>query len=103
MRCGIILTVLITLCSTPALAHAHHHYYTHHHYRHYDGSSNSRPYAWCGWYMRQVKGVADASYNLARNWAHWGSNAGGPREGAVVVWPHHVGLIVGQQNGLWIV
>src|SRR5215471_20933889 len=45
-----------------------------------------RPHAWCGWYMRGLMGVADANYNLAANWAHWGRSAGGPVVGAVVVW-----------------
>jgi hypothetical protein len=42
-------------------------------------------------------------YNLARAWAHYGSSAGGPHVGAIVVWPHHVGKIVGHENGKWIV
>lgn len=53
-----------------------------------------RPRAWCGWQMRQELGVADISYNLARNWAHYGTDAGGPHVGALIVWPHHVGRIV---------
>ena len=62
-----------------------------------------RPAAWCGWEMRQLVGSDPGpSYNLARNWAHWG-HAGPPGIGAVVVWPHHVGKIVGQQNGQWVV
>ena len=43
------------------------------------------------------------SYNLARSWAHYGSDAGGPSVGAIVVWRHHVGKIVGRENGQWIV
>lgn len=62
-----------------------------------------RPGAWCGWWMRLQKG-GGPEYNLARNWAHRGSNAGGPKVGAVVVWPHHVGIITGKApNGMWIV
>lgn len=61
-----------------------------------------RPRAWCGWYMRRLLGVSDPSYNLARNWAHWG-RSGAPGVGAVVVWAHHVGKIVGQENGRWII
>ena len=64
---------------------------------------SARPRAWCGWYMRQVLGVADASYNLARNWAHYGRSAFGPHIGAIVVWPHHVGLITGGSPGAWVV
>jgi hypothetical protein len=62
-----------------------------------------RPRAWCGWEMRQlVGGDPGPEYNLARNWAHWG-HAGPAGIGAVVVWPHHVGKIVGQQNGEWVI
>jgi hypothetical protein len=60
--------------------------------------------AWCGWYMRsQVGSDPGPNYNLARSWIHYGSNAGGPTVGAIVVWRHHVGKIVGQENGQWIV
>lgn len=64
-------------------------------------SRDGRPRAWCGWYMRQVKG-GDPSLNLARNWASWG-HATGPSVGAVVVWPHHVGYIVSVGRSGWIV
>lgn len=65
--------------------------------------ASARPRAWCGWEMRQLVGSDPGpSYNLARNWAHWG-RGGLPGIGAVVVWPHHVGKIVGQQNGVWVI
>ena len=110
-----------------------HHYYTHHYEHHryarryghagryaaqpgrgdaeasyaprriaYRGGGGGRPRAWCGWYMRRLLGVSDPSYNLARNWAHWG-RSGAPGVGAVVVWAHHVGKIVGQENGQWVI
>jgi|SRR5215472_13954368 len=94
MRKYLILTLTLLL-TTPSLARSLHH---HHHSR-----GGGRPYAWCGWYMRQVMGVADSSYNLARNWAHFGRMAGGPHIGAIVVWVHHVGKIVGGGPGNWIV
>jgi hypothetical protein len=63
-----------------------------------------RPAAWCGWYMRsQVGADPGPQYNLARSWAHYGSNAGGPSVGTIVVWSHHVGKIVGRENGQWII
>jgi hypothetical protein len=68
----------------------------------YRGGFGGRPAAWCGWYMRKLLGVADPSYNLARNWAHWG-HGGAPGVGAVVVWPHHVGKIVGREGGQWVI
>ena len=67
------------------------------------GRDGDRPAAWCGWEMRRlVSGDPGPAYNLARNWAHWGQ-PGPAGIGAVVVWPHHVGKIVGQQNGLWVI
>lgn len=60
-----------------------------------------RPGKWCGWWMRTQFGGAE--YNLARNWAKRGV-ATVASVGAVVVWPHHVGYIVGRaSNGQWIV
>jgi hypothetical protein len=67
------------------------------------GRGNGRPAAWCGWEMRRlVDGDPGPSFNLARNWAHWG-RSGPAGVGAVVVWPHHVGKIVGQDNGMWVI
>jgi hypothetical protein len=68
------------------------------------GSFNAgpRPGRWCGWWMRTQLG-GGPEYNLARNWRNYGSPTT-PRVGAVVVWPHHVGIITGQApNGQWIV
>ncbi len=71
--------------------------------RTYRGGLGGRPSAWCGWEMRQlVGGDPGPQFNLARNWAHWG-RAGAPGVGAVVVWPHHVGKIVGQEDGKWVI
>jgi len=58
-----------------------------------------RPHAWCGWWLRQQLGIADRNLNRAIMWARWGRPAGGPHVGAIVVWPHHVGRIVGPCNG----
>lgn len=56
----------------------------------------SRPRAWCGWYMRQLRGVSDASYNLARNWTHYGHSTFA-HVGAIAVWSHHVGEVASGQ------
>jgi hypothetical protein len=62
-----------------------------------------RPRAWCGWEMRQLVGNDPGpEFNLARNWAHWG-RPGPAGVGAVVVWAHHVGKIVGEEDGRWII
>jgi hypothetical protein len=61
-----------------------------------------RPAQWCGWYMRTQLG-GGPEYNIAANWRRYGS-PGSPQVGAVVVWPHHVGIITGRaSNGQWIV
>lgn len=61
-----------------------------------------RPRAWCGWYMRTRHG-GGPEMNLAWNWSRYGS-AASPQVGAIVVWRHHVGEIVGQApNGQWII
>jgi hypothetical protein len=109
-----------SLFAQSAEARGYHHRYSYHgvayhHYAHrqeyrrqglrrtaYRGGSGGRPAAWCGWYMRKLLGVADPSYNLARNWAHWG-HSGAPGVGAVVVWAHHVGKIVGREGGQWVI
>ena len=66
-------------------------------------SLGKRPGRWCGWYMRKRLGVSPQKYNLARSWYSWGRTSG-PRLGAVVVWPHHVGLIVGRNSkGQWLI
>jgi len=67
------------------------------------GHLGSRPSQWCGWEMRQLVGSDPGSaFNLARNWARWGQ-PGPAGVGAVVVWSHHVGKIVGQQDGQWVI
>jgi hypothetical protein len=97
----IVMAATAVLCligsSAEARSRHHHHSGGSHHYA-------GRPAAWCGWYMRtQVGSDPGPSFNLARSWASYGSNAGGPSVGAIVVWRHHVGKIVGQENGQWIV
>lgn len=49
--------------------------------------------AWCGCYLASYLGISDRKLWLARAWARVGSPASGPQAGAIVVWPHHVGLI----------
>src|SRR4029077_18854891 len=71
-------------------AHYSHHYHHHHRYASAGYSHSGRPRAWCGWYMRsQVGSDPGPEYNLARSWAHYGSNAGGPSGGALLVLRHH--------------
>lgn len=65
--------------------------------------ADPRPRAWCGWWLRQELGIADRSLNLARNWSRYGSNAGGPDIGVIVVWRHHVGIITAATPTGWVV
>ena len=70
--------------------------------RSHSGGAGPRPRAWCGWWMRTQRG-GGAHLNVAWNWSKWG-RASGPQVGAVVVWRHHVGEIVGRAaNGQWLV
>jgi len=105
MRRLFAVGIALACMSAPAFAS---HHREHHpigkassHHGHY--ARHTR--AWCGAYMRHVYGISDPRLNLARNWASVGSNASGPRVGAVVVWPHHVGVIRGgpDSNGEWLV
>ena len=105
MRRLFVAAVALACLNAPALA-AHHS----HHRQSANASVHGRHYArhggaWCGAYMRHVFGVSDPRLNLARNWASVGSSAGGPQVGAVVVWPHHVGVIRSgpNGNGEWLV
>jgi hypothetical protein len=66
-------------------------------------AAGPKPGRWCGWYMRTRHG-GGPEYNLARNWRKRGTPISGPQVGAIVVWNHHVGEIVGKaDNGKWIV
>lgn len=66
-------------------------------------AAGPRPSRWCGWWMRTQRG-GGPHLNVAWNWSKWGRPLSGPRVGAVVVWRHHVGEIVGRaDNGKWIV
>jgi len=70
--------------------------------RYASAGGGGRPRAWCGWWMRTQLG-GGPEYNLAANWRRYGRSSG-PQVGAVVVWPHHVGIITGRaSNGQWIV
>jgi hypothetical protein len=72
------------------------------HRRYASRGAGPRPRAWCGWWMRTQLGGGPA-FNLAANWRHYGRPSR-PQVGAVVVWPHHVGIITGRaSNGRWIV
>ena len=121
-------SVSLSLVATEASAHGiHQHYaYRHHHYdrahhgayrrshsRYGAGSSyrsnvaavRSRGLPWCGAEMADELGIHGQQGRelwLARNWARIGT-ATSAHIGAVVVWPHHVGRIVGQENGQWVV
>lgn len=84
--------------------HRGHRYVNHRIHRYVLGHNRNvggRPRAWCGWFMRTIFG-GGPEYNVAANWRHRGSPTS-PHAGAIVVWPHHVGLITGRNGGRWIV
>jgi hypothetical protein len=102
-----VAAVAMVIFVQSAQAREHHHVHRHHHSlvarNVHRGRDQARPAAWCGWEMRRLVGADPGpSFNLARNWAHWG-RPGPAGIGAVIVWPHHVGKIVGQRNGEWVV
>lgn len=116
--------VSLSLTATEASAHSVHQHHAYprqrgHHasYRHgpgdYGGSvygsnvaaARARGMAWCGAEMADELGIHGKQGRelwLARNWTHVGT-ATSAHVGAVVVWRHHVGRIVGQENGRWVV
>jgi hypothetical protein len=79
------------MLAVPATAHAGSHRHPHHAARHVRAaSSDPRPSAWCGWWLRRLYGIADKRLNLAINWRRFGRPAGGPAPGVIGVQPHHV-------------
>lgn len=125
VRTTLLATAAVSLSLTATEASAHsvhqHHPYHHHHWRHasyrpihhyeqgfYGGNvaaARARGMPWCGAEMADELGIHGRQGRklwLARNWAHVG-NPTSAHIGAVVVWPHHVGRIVGQENGQWVV
>jgi hypothetical protein len=82
---ALLLCLLFT-----APAQARHHRHSHHHH--------SLP--WCGIYLSKYFGKSDRRLWIAREWAREGAPAS-PGVGAVVVWSHHVGVIVGGSPGRW--
>lgn len=105
MRAFLAALILCVAVNTAAEAHSRHHVHPVVRGLGYGLvhmlDSLARPRAWCGYYLRQVLGVRDTSYNLARNWSHWG-HASQAQIGAVIVWPHHVARIVGGSPGRWV-
>lgn len=71
--------------------------------------NDPRPGRWCAWWLRRYLGIPRSSFrayewNLARGFEHVGLRASGPAIGVVVIWQHHVGIIVGKSgNGEWII
>lgn len=93
----VILAALALALAYPAEARP-----SHHHHRAHKATQaiDERPaacrgIAWCGCWLRLKRGIGDTRLNLARAWATVGRDAGGPAVGAIAVWRHHVGEIVG--------
>lgn len=61
------------------------------------------PSAWCGCYLAHQLGMAHRKdLWSARAWVRVGRPTR-PRIGAVVVWRHHVGVIVGKKREGWVI
>ncbi len=125
MRSALLATaaVSLSLAATEASAHGIHRHSAYQHRRQHHvayrrsrygaGSSygsnvaaaRARGLAWCGAEMADELGIGGREGRelwVARNWARVGAPTSA-HIGAVVVWPHHVGRIVGQENGQWVV
>ena len=82
----------LTLASTPLPAEARE-----------PGQPRGCPSRWCGCYLAHHFGMPHRKdLWRARNWAKIGRPTR-PKVGAIVVWPHHVGVIVGKTTKGWIV
>jgi hypothetical protein len=121
VRSTLLATAAVSLSITATEASAHsahqHHAYArrgsahsaHYGERSFSGSNvaaaRGRGMAWCGAEMADELGIHGQQGRqlwIARNWAHVGAPTAA-HVGAVVVWSHHVGRIVGQENGQWVV
>lgn len=96
----------LALLQAPALARPSHRF--HHHHYHHVATSDPRPHAWCGWFMRHKLHVRNRAGNRALWWAHYGTRADGPAIGVIVVWSRghgfgHVGIITGESARGWMV
>lgn len=74
--------------------------------RHTVRRSDPRPRTWCAWWLRRFLDIPKSAfpageYNLARAFRYIGTPARGPHVGAIVVWPHHVGLITARMPRGW--
>lgn len=97
MKLIVTILTLTLLLSYPAEARK----YKHHQSYNSEESVGGRPDKWCGWFMRTLFG-GGPEYNVAREWKNRGRPTK-PKEGAIVVWPHHVGVITGFNGNHWIV
>lgn len=121
----LLLIVLGIVLSQGTQAHPRHHYRHHHYYHHryvsrvrnevtYDGGYHSGSNVarargsgepWCGAFMADlyhITGALGRRLWVAMNWAMEGTRTTA-HIGAIVVWRHHVGKIVGGEPGHWLV
>lgn len=91
------------------ITRSHHHVRYHHGHGHFHRYEDGRPSAWCGWQMRQwfpghETDRPGLNLDMAHDWARVGASTDA-HIGAVVVWPHHVGVITGfdSHSLQWIV
>lgn len=108
LLCLALAAALALACANSAAAWPRRHHHYHHHRHHFVMRGDPRPHAWCGWFMRHYLGVSNRAGNRALWWAHYGTRAGGPAIGVIVVWSRghgfgHVGIITGKSARGWLV
>lgn len=91
---NVLLAAMAALLIFTAGAEAH---------RREPGQPKGCPSRWCGCYLAHYYGMPHRKdLWRARNWAKVG-RATRARIGAIVVWPNHVGVIVGRTAKGWVV
>jgi hypothetical protein len=63
------------------------------------GRPRGCPSAWCACYLEKIlreAGLPSLGSNAARDFAHYGRKAYAGQVGAIMVMPHHVGVVVGK-------
>jgi len=91
---NVLLAAMAALLISTAGAEAH---------RREPGQPKGCPARWCGCYLAHYFGMPHRKdLWRARNWAKVG-RATKARIGAIVVWPNHVGVIVGRTAKGWVV
>src|SRR5215469_2297755 len=96
MKSMTFAVTIVGLMTFAQSAHAREHHYRHGHRHHIVASRGMSAAQRSGWSADSVSVWGSAPTSGIFAFAAAGN-------GAVVVWPHHVGKIVGRENGQWVV